>query len=65
MLRLNAQYENNPYVEEFRKECNVMFVYRRYVLEGEADVKFSLGDIYGIYFREKLYQTTQAIFEGK
>ena len=35
--RLNDQYENQPYVEEFTKECNVMFVYRTYVLEGEAD----------------------------
>ena len=45
VLRLNAQYENHPYVEEFTKECNVMFIYVTYVLEGEADAKFSLGDI--------------------
>ena len=45
VLRLNAQYENHPYVEEFTKECNVMFIYGTYVLEGEADAKFSLGDI--------------------
>ena len=31
--------------EEFTKECNVMFKYRTYILEGEADAKFSLGDI--------------------
>ena len=45
VLKLNAQYENLPYVEEFTKECNFMFVYETYVLEGEADAKFSLGDI--------------------
>ena len=26
-LRLNAQYENQPYAEEFTKEYSVMFVY--------------------------------------
>ena len=26
-LKLNDQYENHSYVEEFTKECNVMFVY--------------------------------------
>ena len=46
VLRLNDQYENHPYVEEFTKECNVMFVYGTYVLEGEADAKFYLDDIW-------------------
>ena len=32
VFRLNSQYENHPYVEEFTKECNVMFVYGTYVL---------------------------------
>ena len=41
VLKLSAQYENHPYVEEFTKLCNVMFVYGMYVLEGEADSKFS------------------------
>ena len=59
VLRLNDQYENHPYVEEFTKECN-MFVYGTYILEGEALGKFSLGD----NFREKLFQTTLVIFEG-
>ena len=45
VLRLNDQYENHPYVEEFTKECNVMFVYGTYVIKGEVDAKFSLGDI--------------------
>ena len=49
VLRLNDQYENHPYVEEFTKECNVMFVYGTYVLEGEADAKFSLGDIWNLF----------------
>ena len=45
VLRLNAQYENHPYVEKFTKQCNVIFVYGTYILEGEADAKFSLGYI--------------------
>ena len=45
VLRLNNQYENHPYVEEFTNECNVMFVYGNYVLEGEVDANFFLGDI--------------------
>ena len=47
--RLNDQYENHPYVEEFTKECNVMFVYGPHVLEGEVDAKFSLGDIWNLF----------------
>ena len=39
-----TQYENHPYVEEFTKQCNVMFVYGTYVLEGEADSKFPLSN---------------------
>ena len=54
VLRLNAQYENHPCVEEFTKECNVMFVYGTYVLEEEADVKFSLGDIWKLFQADPL-----------
>ena len=46
VLRLKDQYENHPYVEEFTKEYNVMFVYGTYVLEGEADAKLSLSEIW-------------------
>ena len=46
VLKLSARYENHPYVEEFTKECSVMFIPRMYVLEGEADAKFSLVDIW-------------------
>ena len=45
VLGLSIQYENHPYVEEFTKQCNVMFVYGTYALEWEADSKFSLRDI--------------------
>ena len=45
MHRLNDQYENHPNVEEFTKGCNVMFVYETYLLQGETDDKFPLGDI--------------------
>ena len=49
VLRLNDQYENHPYVEGFTKGCNVMFIYGTYVLEGEVDAKFSLGDIWNLF----------------
>ena len=49
VLKLNGQYENYPYDEEDIKECNVMFVYRTYVPEGEVDAKFSLGDIWNLF----------------
>ena len=49
VLKLNAQYENHPYTEEFTKERSVMFVYRTYVLEGKVDAKFSLGDIWNLF----------------
>ena len=45
-LGLSVQYENHPHIEEFTKQCNVMFIYGTYVLEGEADAKFSLGNIW-------------------
>ena len=45
VLGLSAQYENHPYVEEFTKQFNVMFFYGTYVLEREANSKFSLDDI--------------------
>ena len=43
VLRLNDQYEG------FIKGCNVMFVYGTYVLEGEVDATFSLGDIWNLF----------------
>ena len=49
VLGLNIQYENHRYVEEFTKQCNVMFIYGTYALEGEADSKFSLGDIWNLF----------------
>ena len=46
--KLNTQYENHPYVQEFTKECSVMFIYGTYILEVEADAKFSLGEIWNL-----------------
>ena len=40
LLGLSIQYENHPYAEEFTKQCNVMFMYGTYALEGEADSNF-------------------------
>ena len=49
VLKLNAQYENYPYTEEFTKGRSVMFAYGIYVREGEADAKFPLGDIWKLF----------------
>ena len=48
VLRLNDQYKNHLYVEEFTKTRSAMFVYGTYILEGEADAKFSLDDIWNL-----------------
>ena len=40
ILGLSVQYANHRFVEEFTKQCNVMFIYGAYALEGEADSKF-------------------------
>ena len=37
VLGLKAQYENHRYVEEFIKQCNVIFIYGTYALERQAD----------------------------
>ena len=52
VLGFSAQYENHPYAEEFTKQCNVMFIYGTYALEGEADSKFSLGDIWNLFQKD-------------
>ena len=39
LFGLNDQYEIHPYVEEFTKQYNVMFIYGTYALEGEAGFK--------------------------
>ena len=54
VLTLNEQYKNHPYVEEFTKEHSVMFVYGTYVLEGEADAKFSLINIWKLFQEDPL-----------
>ena len=58
VLGLNDQYKNHPYVEEFTKQCNVMFIYGTYVLEGEADSKFSLDDIWNLFQEDHLSSNT-------
>ena len=54
VLGLSVQYENYPYVEEFKKQCNVAFVYGTYALEREADSKFSLSDIWNLFQEDHL-----------
>ena len=49
VFRLNEPNENHPYVEEFTKKCNAIFVYGTYILEGEVDTKLSLGDIWNLF----------------
>ena len=48
VLKLNTQYENHLYVEEFSKECSVMFIYETCVLQREEDAKFSLSEIWNL-----------------
>ena len=54
VLRLSDQYVNHLYVKELKKECNAMLVYGTYVLEEEADAKFSLGDIWNLFQEDAL-----------
>ena len=49
VLGLSAQYENNQHVKEFAKQCNVMFIYGTYELEGEEDSKFSSGYTWNLF----------------
>ena len=56
VLRLNDQYKNHPYVEEFTKGHSIMFVYETYVLEGEANAKFSLNDIWNLFHGDTLHK---------
>ena len=58
VLGLSAQYENQRYVEEFTKQCNIMFIYETYALEGEAHSKFSLGDIWNLFQEDHLPNNT-------
>ena len=62
VLELSVQYEDYPYVEEFTKQCNVMFVYGTYALKGRQIQNF-LWVIYRIYFKNIFHQTTN--FTGK
>ena len=49
VLGLSVQYENHRYIEEFTKQCNVIFIYGTYTLEREADPKISLGAIWNLF----------------
>ena len=62
VLKLNAQYENHSYVEEFTKECSVIFLYRTYVVEGEADAKFSLGKLWNLLLAGSLPNNASNFF---
>ena len=67
LLGLSVQYENRQYIEEFTKHCNVMFIYGTYVLEGEADSKFSLGDIWSLFQESNntlVFQANDKLYEG-
>ena len=58
VLGLSTRYENHPCVEEFAKQFSIMFVYGTYVLEGKADVKFSLGNIWNLFQEDPLPNNT-------
>ena len=49
VLGLNIQCENPRHVEEFTKQCNLTFIHGTYALEGKADSKFSLTDIWNLF----------------
>ena len=49
VLRLNDQYENHPYAQDFTKGCNVMFVYGTHILEEKADAKLSFDDMWKLF----------------
>ena len=49
VLGLSVQYGSHQYVEEFTKQCNVMFIYGTYALEGEADSKVSLSVMWNLF----------------
>ena len=53
-LRLNDQYKNHPYAQEFTKGRNVMFAYGTYALEGKVFAKFSLDDIWKLFQEDPL-----------
>ena len=53
-LRLNDQYKNHPYAQEFTKGRNVMFAYGTYALERKVFAKFSLDDIWKLFQEDPL-----------
>ena len=62
VLRLNNQYKNHSYIEEFTKGHSVMFAYGTYVLEGETDAKFSLDNIWKLFQQDPLPNNTSNFF---
>ena len=62
VLKLNAQYENHPYTEEFTKGRSVKIVYGTYVLEGEPDAKSSLGNIWTLFQEDPLPNNASNFF---
>ena len=62
VLGLSTQYENHRYGEEFTKQCNFMFNYGTYALEGETDSKFSLGNIWNLFQEDTLPNNTNKFF---
>ena len=46
--RLTSKRKDHPYVDEFMKECMVMFAYGTYVSEGEIDPNFSSSETWNL-----------------
>ena len=42
VLKLSTKCKNHPFAEKFKRDYNVVFTQRKYVLQGEADANFSL-----------------------
>ena len=46
--KLTSRYKNHPYVEDFRREWKVIFLYGTYASESEIDPNFSPSEIWSL-----------------
>ena len=61
VLRLNDQYENHPYAQEFTKRCNVMYL--EHTFWRKRQMQNFVWMIYGNYSKNILYQTTKQLLQ--
>ena len=63
VLGLSTQYENHPYVEEFTKECNVMFVCGTYVLESKTTINRAHAQTIKMTYVTKAYRDQMCLWK--